>query len=100
MKDRNCWEVMNCGRHSESNINFKTGVCPAAKHSEFDGINNGKFAGRVCWTIAGSFCLKNKQGIFSNKLMTCLYCEFFEKIREEEGDNFISVPEVREDKLE
>ena len=98
MKRENCWELMNCDRHSESKINFKTGVCPAAKNSEFDGINNGKFAGRVCWTIAGSFCLKNKLGTFSDKMMTCLYCEFFEKVREEEGENFISIPEFSEDK--
>ena len=100
MERKNCWEVMNCGLNSESKVNLNTGVCPAAKNSEFNGINNGKFAGRVCWTIAGSFCLENKKGKFSGKMMTCLYCEFFEKVKEEEGESFISIPEISEDNSE
>ena len=98
MEPKNCWEVMNCGQNPISKINSKTEICPAVKNSEFDGTNNGKFAGRACWIIAGSFCLENKKGAFSGKIMSCLYCEFFEKVKNEEGKNFISIPEISENK--
>ena len=53
MERNNCWEVMNCFRQPEGNDIIKLGGCPAAKHSEFDGTNRGKLAGRLCWAVAG-----------------------------------------------
>ena len=99
MESKNCWEVMNCGRQSGVNNILKLKTCPVATPSEFDGTNNGKFTGRLCWTVAGTFCFGKKQGTFADKLMTCLYCDFFKKVKEEEGNNFIVIPEVNENRL-
>lgn len=98
MESKNCWEVMNCGRQSGVNNILKLKTCPVATPSEFDGTNNGKFTGRLCWTVAGTFCFGKKQGTFADKLMTCLYCDFFEKVKEEEGNNFILIPTINESK--
>ena len=55
MKPKNCWEIMKCGREPNGK-NEHLGVCPAAVPGEFDGMNNGKYGGRFCWNLAGSFC--------------------------------------------
>jgi CRP-like cAMP-binding protein len=81
----NCWEVMMCGREKGGKNSAKDGVCPAAADQSFDGINSGKCGGRFCWAVAGTFCDGCVQGSFADKRPSCLNCDFYHMVQEEEG---------------
>jgi CRP-like cAMP-binding protein len=81
----NCWEYKKCGREPGGIKSYELGVCPAAIDTSFDGINRGKNAGRFCWAVAGTFCGGSAQGTFAEKRESCLSCDFFCKVRHEEG---------------
>jgi len=80
----NCWEFMKCGREPGGNKVHELGVCPAAANSNYDGLNSGHNGGRICWAVSGTFCNGVVQGTFAEKRMSCLSCDFFAKVREEE----------------
>ncbi len=82
---KNCWEVMQCGREEGGKNSIEMGVCPAAASKISDGKNWGYNGGRYCWKIAGTFCGGNVQGIWATKLATCAACEFFKRVKKEEG---------------
>lgn len=84
-KKLNCWEYKACGRESGGIKADELGVCPAASDRSFDGINTGKCAGRFCWAVAGTFCGGSIQGTFAEKRDSCLSCDFFKRVQEEEG---------------
>ena len=84
-KKVNCWQHMKCGREPGGKYASKLGVCPAAADKSFDGLNQGKNAGRFCWAVAGTFCGGTVQGSFAEKRESCLTCDFFNKVRAEEG---------------
>lgn len=88
MKPKNCWEIMKCGREPNGK-NEHLGVCPAAVPGEFDGMNNGKYGGRFCWNLAGSFCNGAIQGSVARKICSCLECAFLKIVKEEEEENFL-----------
>ncbi len=79
----NCWDVMTCGRGLAS-----VEPCPAALDATCDGVNGGMNAGRICWTVPGTFCSGEIQGDFLDKQETCLACRFFLQVRHEEGQEF------------
>ena len=81
----NCWEVMMCGREQGGKNIAEFGVCPAAADPSFDGINSGKCGGRICWAVAGTFCGGCTQGSFVDKRPSCLHCDFYEMVQDEEG---------------
>ena len=81
----NCWEYKKCGREPGGIKSYELGICPAAIDNSFDGINRGKNAGRFCWAVAGTFCGGSPQGTFAEKRASCLGCDFFNKVRNEEG---------------
>ncbi len=81
----NCWEFKNCGREPGGAKASGLGVCPAAIDKSFNGINRGDNAGRFCWAVAGTFCGGSAQGTFAEKRESCLGCDFFNKVRTEEG---------------
>jgi tRNA A-37 threonylcarbamoyl transferase component Bud32 len=81
----NCWEVMMCGREKGGENATKYGVCPAAVDQSFDGINSGKCGGRICWAVAGTFCDGCTQGSFADKRPSCLNCDFYHMVQEDEG---------------
>jgi CRP-like cAMP-binding protein/tRNA A-37 threonylcarbamoyl transferase component Bud32 len=81
----NCWEYKKCGREPGGIKATSLGVCPAAADNSFDGINRGENAGRFCWAVAGTFCGGSAQGTFAEKRESCLSCDFFNKVRTEEG---------------
>jgi tRNA A-37 threonylcarbamoyl transferase component Bud32 len=81
----NCWEYKKCGREPGGIKSYELGICPAAIDNSFDGINRGKNAGRFCWAVAGTFCGGSAQGTFAEKRESCLGCDFFNKVRNEEG---------------
>ena len=79
---------MECGREPGGNNTSELGVCIAATDIDQDGLNDGKCSGRICWGVAGTLCGGKVQGTFATKLDTCLTCEFFEKVKKEEGNRF------------
>ncbi len=85
---KNCWEVKNCGRQPGGSKTVALGICPAAQDNKYNGTNNGKFAGRYCWKLAGTLCGGKVQGSFASKMMNCAQCEFFHQVEQEEGDSF------------
>lgn len=92
MDRRNCWEVMKCGREINGKNIEKYGICPTVLHNDFDGVNDGNYGGRFCWTIAGTLCKGKPAGTFAQKLLDCLECKFFKQVNEEEGRQFILTP--------
>jgi hypothetical protein len=92
MERRNCWEYFNCGREPEGENAEEFGICPATFTNNFDGVNNGKNCGRLCWIVAGSFCKGEISGTYAQKLHNCINCDFLKYVNEEEGREFILTP--------
>ncbi|MBU1863649.1 MAG: hypothetical protein KKH94_08315 [Candidatus Omnitrophica bacterium] len=88
MMKENCWEFKRCGRGIGGQKVKKLGVCPAASNKTSDGINGGTNAGRICWLIAGTFCKEKKKGTFAQDKRSCMTCDFFLKVKDEEGNSF------------
>jgi len=57
-----------------------------------DGIHGGKNAGRACWVVAGTMCRGKVQGTFAKKFKDCRRCNFYIKVRLEEGLSFKKPP--------
>lgn len=89
---KNCWEIKQCGRGPGGENTEELGLCPAAMPCHQSGVNRGEYGGRFCWIIAGTFCKDEVQGTFSKKLLTCIHCDFFKMVQEEESINFIFLP--------
>ena len=84
----NCWEYMKCGREPNGNKSKELGVCPASTNETHQGVNKGKNAGRFCWKIAGTMCFESVMGISAKEIVSCFFCPFFKKVKQEEGDFF------------
>lgn len=81
----NCWEYKECGREPGGNNVRHLGVCPAAIDESFDGINGGSNGGRICWAVAGTLCEGKRQGEFLDKRPSCLKCDFFLHVGQQQG---------------
>ncbi len=84
-RKQNCWEFKKCGREENGEKVHDMGVCPAAADTGCDGLNEGENGGRICWAIAGTFCGGAVQGSFAEKQLSCMTCDFFKRVEEEEG---------------
>jgi hypothetical protein len=84
-KRQNCWEYKNCGREPEGKNVEELGICPATIDTTFSRLNSGNNGGRICWAVAGTFCDGEVQGSFAEKQVSCLSCDFFSLVKEEEG---------------
>ncbi len=84
----NCWEFKSCGREPGGMREAELGSCPAATDTSNYGVNRGRMSGRICWAVAGTLCGGEVQGSSARKRDTCLACDFFERVRLEEGDRF------------
>ena len=84
----NCWQVKNCGREPGGAKAAELGVCPAAAETALNGTNGGKNGGRACWAIAGTLCGGKVQGSYAAKTANCMQCEFFKRVRSEQGATF------------
>ena len=84
----NCWEVMNCGPAPGGSATDEKGVCPVAVEGRHWGRNRGLHAGRCCWKVVGTFCEDKPQESFAEKMRDCAMCEFFRRVKAEEGDRF------------
>lgn len=85
----NCWEYMKCGREPGGRNEPELGVCPASVSPRFDGTNGGKFAGRFCWRVAGTYCNGEIQGTFAAKILDCIDCAFFLEVAAQEGKRLV-----------
>jgi hypothetical protein len=84
----NCWEFKQCGREPGGAKVHELGICPATTEQKLQGIHGGKNAGRACWVVAGSMCDSQIQGTFAQKYGNCVKCDFFQKVKEEEGATY------------
>lgn len=85
MKKFNCWELKKCGREPGGDRAEVIGVCPSAVDESSNKINSGKNGGRICWSIAGTFCAGKVQGDFAQQTVSCMTCEVFSLIKQEES---------------
>ena len=81
----NCWDILKCGREPGGSKEQLDGPCPAAIDTNADGTNSGTNGGRVCWAISGTFCGTEVDGSEATKLLSCLTCDFFTLVLQEEG---------------
>lgn len=88
MSKKNCWEVKKCGRETGGAKAGELGVCPASTDGPGNGLNSGQKGGRICWAVAGTFCGGKVQGDFAQKQVSCMSCEVFKMIKNEEGSDF------------
>ena len=86
---QNCWEFKKCGREPGGVKVLDLGVCPATTETSADGLNGGEKGGRICWAVTGTFCGGKVQGTFAQKQISCLACDFFVKVKEEEWRDFL-----------
>jgi predicted Ser/Thr protein kinase len=86
-KKQNCWEYHHCGREPGGKKVSELGLCPAAVDDSYSGINSGINGGRFCWAVAGTLCGGKVQGSFAEKRSSCITCDFFRMVREEEEGN-------------
>jgi hypothetical protein len=84
MDKLNCWEYKKCGRGPGGEKVKELGICPATTFTVTDGLNNGKNGGRVCWEVAGTYCIDTIKGIYAKNITSCSDCDFFEKVQDEE----------------
>jgi hypothetical protein len=91
MMKKNCWEVKNCGREVGGEKAHEMGVCPAAGDPSADGLNGGKNGGRICWSLAGTFCGGKVQGTFAEKRLSCMGCEFYKQVEADEGESLVKL---------
>jgi len=89
MTKTNCWEFKKCGRESGGEKVSVLGVCPASNNTTLEGVHDGKSAGRSCWVVAGTMCNGQVQGIFAQKYNDCKLCDFYQKVKTEEGKDFL-----------
>lgn len=87
----NCWEYMRCGRQPGGSNVVKLCVCPASVVTAYrDGhYHDGTCLGRRCWRMAGTLCEGEVQGTFAKKIGDCRECPFYQKVKEEEGVDFV-----------
>jgi len=79
----NCWDYLDC--------NYGPGIehpCPAADDETSNGVNEGKNAGRICWTVTDTFCFDKSMGQFAEKREICFSCNFLHHVKKEEGSLF------------
>jgi hypothetical protein len=89
MAKQNCWQVKRCGREPGGAHVGAQGACPAATTSRFAGIHGGQNSGRCCWLVANTLCDGKVQGVFAIKLASCMSCDFYKKVNEEEASSFL-----------
>jgi len=81
----NCWEIKECGREPNGKHAADLGVCPVTTDISSDGINGGKNAGRICWDVPHTLCEGKVHNNFSQKAFSCVSCDVFNRVRDEEG---------------
>jgi len=83
----NCWEFKKCGRGPGGDKIEELGACPAAEQKDHKDANHGVAGGRICWALAGTLCEGKVQGVYADKIDTCVNCEFYDYVRMQEKQN-------------
>ena len=90
----NCWQFKKCGREPGGEKADELGVCPAATEDKTHGYNEGRYGGRICWAISGTFCQGEVKGTYAAKISSCVDCDFFKLVQKEQGGNFMGAREL------
>jgi eukaryotic-like serine/threonine-protein kinase len=64
------------------------GTCPVPKMMKLDGVNDGRGAGRVCWTVMNSGS-NSEPFICRNNRSSCFHCAFFQRVQSEKDNEVI-----------
>ena len=94
MAKENCWEFKSCGRQPGGARVAELGVCPASTEQRTAGVNGGANGGRACWAVTGTLCGGRAQGTFAMKVVGCQTCEFYGKVKSEEGTAFVGPSQI------
>jgi hypothetical protein len=84
MEKLNCWEFKQCGREPGGSHVHEWGICPASIAKSLNGLHGGTNGGRACWFVVGTLCNEEVQGTYAKKFKSCIYCDFFKIVKEEE----------------
>jgi len=84
----NCWEFRQCGCEPNGAQSARLGVCQAATEKFNHGVNQGTNSGRMCWAVVGTYNGGQPLCERARTLISCVACDFFQKVREEEGTKF------------
>lgn len=79
---------MMCGRQPGGRNEKQLGICPVTREVRLNDVHEGCNAGRACWVVAGSLCGGETQGAFAQKFKNCEKCDFYQKVKQEEGSRF------------
>ncbi len=90
----NCWEFKKCGRQAGGENARDFHICPASIETRLDGVHGGENAGRTCWAAAGTMCKGEPSGTFAQKCKDCGECDFYNLVKNEEGENFLPTIEI------
>lgn len=80
----NCWEYKLCGREKGGLMVNTLGECPVTSAMQYDGVNDGIAAGRVCWVVRNSGNRLACPGIGLRS--SCHQCEFYRRVMHEEEE--------------
>ena len=86
---KNCWEFRKCGQEVGGDNTHESGICPAAMERALDGTHDGIGAGRACWVVKGTLCNGSIHGPFEQKYRECAKCDFYNYVKEQEGDELL-----------
>ncbi|MEO5361775.1 MAG: hypothetical protein H7843_15260 [Nitrospirota bacterium] len=78
----NCWEFKKCGREPEGVNALQLGICPVTLATTYDGLHDGKNAGRACWAVP--FATTDGRMSFATKIRKCTKCDFHHLVISEE----------------
>jgi hypothetical protein len=78
----NCWEYKKCGREPGGEKVEEQGVCPVTTATSFDGLHDGKNAGRSCWAVPFACAVGDVS--FASKIRRCTQCDFHHLVISEE----------------
>jgi len=82
----NCWEVKSCGKCTTM---VEDDACPVCRESKLNGVHGGLNAGRACWTVSHTKCGGSTQGDFGKKFNSCMECNFYKLVKDEEKGAFM-----------
>ncbi len=87
---QNCWDFEKCERGPLGAKAEELGVCPAATEKRLNSVHGGVNGGRACWVVPDTVCRGETQGTFAQKYKTCLECDFYKLVSQEEFPNLYS----------